>query len=164
MSEVLVLVLLYLAGLVIFVAEIFIPSHGVLTVVGAGFLLTALVKTFQIGGQEVGTVAVLACLVVIPAFIVTAVKIWPKTPMGRRIAPPNPVITAADSSVPVVELSALIGYTGRCLSPLRPVGICEFNGRRVACVSQLGLIDAGASVEAIGISGGNLTVVEKKET
>jgi len=162
MSEWTVIALLYLAGLLIFTAEIFIPSHGVLTVVGLGFLAAAIAKTFSVGGREAGTISVLVCLVVLPAFAVTAIKLWPKTPVGRRVAPPNPIVTAADSSVPAVELAALVGRTGRALTTLRPVGTCDFGGRRVSCVSQMGLIDAGAAVEAIGVSGGNLAVMEKK--
>jgi membrane-bound ClpP family serine protease len=162
MSDWAIVALLFLAGMLVFTAEIFIPSHGVLTVVGLGFLVAAIVKTFSVGGHQAGAVAVLACLVILPAFAVTAIKVWPKTPVGRRVAPPNPIVTAADSSVPIEELSSLLGQTGRALTPLRPVGICDVTGRRISCVSPLGLIDAGAVVEAIGISGGNLTVIEKK--
>jgi membrane-bound ClpP family serine protease len=164
MSEILIIVLLYLAGLLVFLAEIFIPSHGVLTVVSGGFLVTAVIRTFQIGGQGAGMAAVFSCLILLPSFAMLAVKIWPKTPIGRRIAPPNPVVTAADSSVPAVELSRLIGQTGRCVSPLRPVGICDVHGRRLSCVSQWGWINAGAGVVVVGVSGGNLTVIEQRET
>jgi membrane-bound ClpP family serine protease len=56
----------------------------------------------------------------------------------------------------------MIGQTGRCVSPLRPVGVCDFGGRRVSCLAEYGLIESGATVVGTRITGGNLAVVEKK--
>jgi membrane-bound serine protease (ClpP class) len=155
-----VVILLYLVALGFLVAEIFIPSHGILTVAGLGFLVAAVVKTFRYG-PEAGTVAILACLVLLPTFAYLAIKFWPHTPIGRLIAPENPVHRPSETSVPVSELGALVGRAGRATTPLRPVGIGEFDGRRVPCVAQMGMISAGAEIEAIGLTGGNLTVIEK---
>ena len=162
MSDIAILVILYGAGVLVLVSEIFIPSHGVLSVAGIGFLIAAIIKTFSCGGREAGIIAVFACLVFVPAFAFVAIKYWHLTPMGKRIAPPNPIATASDTSVPVEEMSRLIGQTGRSLTPLRPVGICEFDGRRISCVAEFGMIEAGVTVEAIRISGSNLAVQEKK--
>ncbi|MGB2984315.1 MAG: NfeD family protein [Phycisphaerae bacterium] len=162
MSEVAVLALLYAVGVLLLVAEIFIPSHGVLSIAGLGFLVAAVVKTFSYGGREAGTIAIFACLVFLPVFAFVAIKYWHRTPIGKRISPPNPVLTSADTSVPVEELNRLIGQTGRSETPLRPVGICKFNGKRVSCLAEFGMIEAGATVEAVRVSGSNLAVQEKK--
>ncbi len=162
MSDMAVLLLLYGVGLLMLVAEIFIPSNGVLTVAGLAFLVAAVVKTFMYGGREAGIVAIFVCSVFLPTFAFVAIKYWPRTPIGRRIAPPNPVVTAADTSVPVEELTRLIGQTGRSTTPLRPVGICEFNGKRISCVATFGIIDAGKAVEGVRLVGSNLAVEEKK--
>lgn len=161
MSDILILVLLYGFGILILVAEVFIPSHGVLTVFGLGLLIAGIVQTFSYGGRDAGVIAIVACLVVVPAFAFLAIKYWHRTPIGKRISPPNPMLTSADTSVPIEEINSLIGRTGRSLSPLRPVGICEFDGRRVSCVAQFGMVDAGATVEGVGMTGTNLAVVEK---
>lgn len=162
MSEVAVIVMLFGLGAAILVAELFIPSHGVLTVAGLGFLISGIVSTFQQYGQTAGSITILSCLVVLPIFTVAAVKYWPRTWIGRRIAPPNPILTSADTSVPVAEIEHYIGRTGRSVSPLRPVGICEFDGRRVSCISEHGMVEAGVSVEGLRISGSNLAVGPKK--
>jgi membrane-bound serine protease (ClpP class) len=161
MSEWWVLVILFGVGALMLTAEVFIPSHGALTVAGLGFLIVGIFKTFSYAGRDAGIIAIFACVVFVPVLAVFAVKFWPKTPIGRLIAPPNPVITAADTSVPVEELNRLIGRSGRALTPLRPVGICEFNGKRVSCVAEFGMVEAGRSVEAIRISGANVAVQEK---
>ncbi len=162
MGDVLILALLFGAGALLLVMEIFIPSHGILTVVGLGLLVAGIVQTFQLVGREAGIVSVFACLVLVPAFSMLAIKYWHRTPMGKRIAPPNPILTTADTSVPIEQINALIGKSGRSLSPLRPVGICEFDGARVSCVAQFGMIEAGVTVEGVGVTGTNLAVVEKK--
>ncbi len=152
---------LYGLVLAILVAEIFIPSHGVLGVVGLGFVITAVVKTFSYGGRDVGMMAVLICLVTLPTLAYVAIKYWHQTPIGKRISPPNPVLTSADTSVPIEELRALINQTGRAVSPLRPVGVCEFNGRRVSCVAEFGVVEAGTEVVGTNIVSGNLAVQVK---
>ena len=42
MSELTVLIVLYLVGMFILLAEIFIPSHGILSIAGIGFLVAAI--------------------------------------------------------------------------------------------------------------------------
>lgn len=161
MSNFSLLLLLYGVGVFMLVAEVFIPSHGILSVAGLGFLTAAVVRTFAEHGREAGIVAVVTCLVALPVFGFVSVKYWRRTPIGRRIVPDNPVITSADTSVPIEQLRTMIGHTGRAVSPLRPVGICDFGGRRVSCVAELGVVEAGAEVMATGIRNGNLAVSPK---
>jgi membrane-bound serine protease (ClpP class) len=77
--------------------------------------------------------------------------------VGKKISPPNPVLTEADR-MPVEELEALIGRTGRSLTPLRPVGMCLFGDRRVECVAEVNMIGAGLEVEGIRLSDRTLVV------
>lgn len=161
MSEIGVLMVLYAAGVLVLVSEIFIPSHGILTVTGLVLLTIAVVKTFD-QSNTAGVLAVLACLIFIPTFAIVSVKYWHRTPLGRRISPPNPVHAREDTSIPIEELTALFGKTGRTLSQLRPAGIVEFGGKRVSCVADFGMIDAGIEVQGIGIKGNSLAVVVKK--
>ena len=158
MSGLGLLILFFAVGVLLLVAEIFIPSYGILCVSGTGFLIAGILKTFEYGGRGVGVTSILACAVFLPVFAYVAVKYWRRTPIGRRIAPPNPVLTAEDVGVPSEELRRLVGQTGEAQSPLRPVGICLFNGRRVNCIARFGLIEPGSKVEAVGVSGGNLEV------
>jgi membrane-bound ClpP family serine protease len=162
MSEVTIIALLFSAGALVLLAELFIPSHGVLTFVGIALLVGGVVQTFRYGGEKAGAISVVACLIGLPVFAVAAIKIWPRTWVGRRVAPPNPVLTSRDTSVPVEEISRFVGQTGRTLSPLRPVGICEFNGRRVSCIAEFGMLDAGVPVEGLRVVSGQLAVQERK--
>lgn len=149
--------LLYVIGVLFLIAEIFIPSSGVLTVASLSFLGMALYRTFQ-ASTEAGYIAMLVLLVTLPTAAYLSIKFWHLTPVGRRISPENPVLTDADTGVNLEELKPLIGARGRTLSPLRPVGTCEFNGRRIECVAEVGMIASGVDVRAIGINGRSLAV------
>lgn len=163
MGEIGIITLLYAIALLLLVAEIFIPSHGILTVAGLAFLIAAVVKTFQIS-TNAGVVATLACVVFLPTAAVIAVKVWPHTPIGRLISPDNPVVTSRDVGVDVDAMEPMIGRTGRSISPLRPSGICDFEGRRFPCVAEMGMIGPDVEVQVVGIKGSNLAVVAKAKS
>lgn len=158
MSPIALIFMLFAAGTLVLIAELFIPSHGILTVLGIGLLVAGVVQTFRHAGEQAGAMAALGCLVGLPLFAFAAVKIWPRTWVGRRIAPPNPTFATRDSSVPVEEITRYIGVTGRSVTQLRPVGICDFEGRRVPCIAEFGLIEAGILVEGVRVAGSNLAV------
>lgn len=158
MGEFGVLILLYGAAVLVLVAEIFIPSSGVLSITGVGFLVAAVVKTFHYCGDTVGYMAAIASPVFLLVFAVLSIKVWPHTRIGRIIAPPNPEYTKKDLGTDTEDINPLVGTYGRALSPLRPVGTCEFDGRRFQCICESGMIDAGAAVRAVGLRGRNLEV------
>jgi len=151
--------LLYLLGIALLVLEIFIPSHGALTVAGIGFLGAGIYMAFRLASW-VGYAALLFALMLLPTFIILAVKYWYRTPFGKRIAPPNPTITEDVLGFRTDELEALVGQTGRCQTQLRPGGSCEFHGRRVQCVAESGVIEPGALVRGIEVRGRDLVVRE----
>ena len=161
MTSLSLVLLLYSVGVLMLVAEVFIPSHGILTVAGVGSLAAAVARTFMDHGRNAGILAVVTCLVALPVFGYLSIKYWRHTPIGRRIVPDNPVVTSADTSVPIEQLRAMVGHAGRTVSALRPVGICDFGGRRVSCVVELGVVEAGVEVIATGIRNGNLAVSPK---
>ncbi len=160
MSDGIFLIMLYATAAVVLLLEIFIPSYGVLCIVGVGLLIGAIVKTFDYYGPIAGWLAIIGTVVTLPVGAYVAVKLWPHTKIGRLIVPPNPVYTERDLGADLDSLRATVGQSGRSLSPLRPVGTCEFDGRRVQCVCESGMIDAGKTVRAIGLKGRDLEVTE----
>ncbi len=150
MPDLLGIVLLYTAAAVILVAELFIPSHGVLGLVGLGVLAFALYATFAVSSTA-GVVATAAMVVILPIGFVIGVKRWHSTPIGKRISPPNPELKEEDR-LPLASLREVIGQRGRAVTLLRPVGICDFRGRRLECKAEQNVIAKGAEVEAIGLA------------
>ena len=56
------------------------------------------------------------------------------------------------------DLEAMLGSEGSVLTPLRPVGMCDFDGKRVECVAETGYIDRESKIRVIHVEGTQLTV------
>lgn len=157
MDHVGVITLLYLAGAVLLVAEIFIPSHGLLTIAALSCMGVAVYLTFarSTTGGIIGTVC---CLVAVPTVLLLGIKYVQHLPMGDRLAPPNPTAADVGPAFPPQETAVLVGKTGKAVTPLHPIGVCDFDGRRVQCVAESGMIEAGTHVIGVGMHLNNLTV------
>jgi membrane-bound serine protease (ClpP class) len=156
MSDWITIASLYLVGIALLIIELFLPAHGLLGLVGVGILGFAVYETY-IRSEMAGLVGLGAVAVLLPVGLVISVKFWHHTPVGRRISPPNPVLTELDR-MPVEDLRKLVGTTGKTMTMLRPVGMCLFNGRRVECTSEQGVIETGVEVEAIRLVDRTLSV------
>jgi membrane-bound serine protease (ClpP class) len=55
-------------------------------------------------------------------------------------------------------LEHLLGQYGRTLTPLRPSGMVDFDGRRLDALSEEGLLPAGALVQAVRLRGREIVV------
>lgn len=162
MNDLWIIIALYAFGLAFLLADLFLPSHLLLSAAGVVSLVVAIALSFR-HGPVAGWSGVGVSAVVLPSLAYFTIKYWRHTPIGRRTAPPNPVLTANDVGVPVERMQALVWQPGTAVSSLRPIGICNFNGARVSCLADTGLIDAGERVRAIGISGANLIVTRDDE-
>lgn len=150
-------ILLLVAAVAIFVAELFIPSGGLLTLLGVVVLVFFNVQMFAYG-PTAGLISLTASVTALPLGAYFVLRNLERLPFGRFMVPPNPAPSQASPLEANPALAALVGRRGRAISPLRPVGTCEFDGRRVQCITEGGMIDAGSEVEAIGVSVNNLTV------
>lgn len=156
MSDWVAILILYLLGALLIIAEFFLPAHGLIGLVGLGVLIFGLYETFQLN-QSAGLVSLAILVVAIPTGLAVAIKNWHRTPVGRRISPPNPVLQD-DDRMTVSGYKAFVGRRGRTVSALRPVGTCTFDGRRVECVAEYGVIEANVEVEGIGLKDRSLLV------
>ena len=149
-----VLLLIFCAILLVF--EIFIPSLGLLTVTALLCLWGGIYIFFQIS-TAVGWIGVWTAIILIPIVWVFVYKLLPKTKLGRILELHKAMKVI--SGVPDQEkLDALEGQTGVVLSPLRPVGMCEFKNKKVVCVSENEYIEKQTQVKVIHVEGNKVTV------
>jgi membrane-bound ClpP family serine protease len=148
--------LLFAAGVVLLVAEVGLPSHGVLGLLGALCFVAGVGVVFYLH-QGLGVVLAVGLTVATPFLIGLWLKIWPRTPLGRRLilSPPSAMTPAAASAA---DERGWIGQIGVTASELRPGGTCEFGGERVACTAEHGLIPPGTSVRVIAMIDGRPVV------
>ena len=149
-------IFLFILCAMLLVLEIFIPSLGLLTVLAIVCLAGGISLFFQVSAT-VGWVGVWTAIVLIPVVWIIVYKLFPKTKIGQIL-----VLKKVGEALPGIpdqeQLDALVGQTGVVLTPLRPVGICEFDGKKVVCVSEADFLDKDITVKVIDVEGNKITV------
>jgi len=148
-------------GLVLMAAELFLPTGGILFGVAMVVVFAGVAMVFSFGDPSMGFVALVGVCIALPVMGSMMLYIWPKTPLGRRLVRQ---VEEADgggtvASMPVLqELDDLRGRYGRTLSPLRPAGIVDFDGRRIDAMSEGMLVAADQWVRCIDVKAGRVIV------
>ncbi len=149
--------LLILIGLLLLTAELFLPS-GLFFVLAVCAIVGGVVMTF-LNDTYTGWLTLVLVFVVVPVLGGFLFHYWPRTPMGRRLFLTGTDEDATLASMPVnVELEQLRGRLGRAVSPLRPSGIVEFDGRRIDTITEGMMVDAGEWVRCIDVKAGKVIV------
>jgi membrane-bound ClpP family serine protease len=157
MDPMALILLLYFAGVMLVVLELFVPSHGAITVAAVICLGAAVYMTFA-RSVTWGFVGTIGSLLVVPGIFMVGLRYIHKLPLGNQAAPPNPDLADMVPAEMRAMLTGLVGSHGLAITPLRPTGVCEFEGRRIQCVAESGWIDGQRAVEAIGVQMKSLVV------
>jgi len=146
-------------GILLVVAEVMIPSGGVLTVLAVGSLVCAVMLAFADYGVEYGVVLLAVLVVSLPVAVSLALRWWPKTPLGRDmiLEPPSPEDTPPGTSKQQ-QLQQLVGLTGQAKTRLLPGGMVCVDGMTVSAVAEGGPIEAGQAVRVVGVRTGCVVV------
>ena len=150
-------VFLYFACAVLIVAEVFVPSGGLISLFAIGCLVGGVVIFFQ-HSVVAGWIGVGIAAVMIPSVLVVAYRMFPKTRFGKSVTLNPPEREQGDAVPDTAQLKELLGAVGVVLTPLRPVGMCDLSGRRVECVAESGYVDKGKKVKVIDVQSTQLTV------
>jgi membrane-bound serine protease (ClpP class) len=148
---------LYVVCAALIVAEVFLPSGGILSVCALACLVGGVTICFRTS-MVAGWLGVVVAAVMVPSLLIGAYRILPKTGFGRRVILARPVRERGDALSDGPELAQLLGQMGQVLTPLRPVGTCDIGGRRVQCVSESGYIQKDNKVTVIRVEGSQVTV------
>jgi membrane-bound serine protease (ClpP class) len=150
-------VFLYFACAALIVAEVFVPSGGVISICALACLVGGIAIFFHYSATG-GWVGVIVAVIMIPTLLVIAYRIFPNTRFGKSVTLTPPSREQGDAIPDTSELASLLGSEGAVISPLRPVGMCEFAGQRVECVAEGGYVDKGKNVKVIHVESTQVTV------
>ena len=146
-------------GLVFLAAEFFIPSGGTLVVMALACFAVAVGLIFLYGEREEAIAAVIALSVGVPITGSILFYGWRRLSLKSALDSDVPDTTLA--SIPVIaELENLRGLVGQTVSPMRPSGVVEFEGRRIDAMSEGMMIQAKTWVKCIDIKAGRVIVRE----
>jgi membrane-bound serine protease (ClpP class) len=146
---------LALAGVVLLGIELAIPGFGVCGI--AGILCLTASVFFLLGGGMAAIAAIVALYAVLVLVILFLVWYLPKDSKY------NPFVLwerqkSSGSNALSRTVQDYTGKEGKALTPLRPAGIAEIEGRRVDVQTQGEFIDAGTAVRVLRTEGGKVVV------
>lgn len=150
-------IFLYFACAALLIAEVFVPSGGVISICAFACLFGG-IYIFYKHGTTACVAGVIVAIIMIPTVLVIAYRIFPRTKFGKGVILARPHRRQGDAVPDSGKLNELIGATGVILTPLRPVGMCDFSGQRVECVAESGYVDKDKKVTVIGVESTQVTV------
>ncbi|WDQ15548.1 NfeD family protein [Rhodopirellula sp. P2] len=157
---------LYTIGLLVLfltlvIAEIIVPSGGLLSLFAIAAAITAVLIAFTVS-LNFGLAVVLGLLVLTPILLSIVLRLWPQTGVGKEIL--NRRGTNSESSVPIATapdgtpLSELVGRYGVAASDLLPAGRVVVDDHKVDAVSTGMPIDRGQPIKVVRVQAGKLQV------
>lgn len=152
--------LLILVGLVLLAAEFFLPTGGLLVVGGIVALAAAIGIVWWEGSAWEGAAVTLAVCVGIPVVAWQLVSAYEKHLVSPLLH--SETVTTTFASLPeIAELEKLRGRYGKTITPMRPAGTVEIDGRRIDAQSEGIMIDSGKWVKCVDVRAGKVIVREE---
>ena len=152
------LFLLGLGVLLLFIEIVLLPGFGaagvpaiVLICVGIGMVW------FDYGWETASLYGGVTVILIIPLSIL---GLWlaPRTRLGRTVILKTAQNSADGFQAPPQELAALVGHSGRALTPLRPAGVASIDDKRVDVVTGGEFIQPETEIEVIAVEGRRVVV------
>jgi len=152
-------VILLAVGLLLVLLEFLIPSSGILGVMAALAILSAIVMAFNERGPVIGMLFIGITVLSIPVLLIAGFKILPHTPIGRQLISESPSSDEVISEVATRRnMREMIGWIGRSTSPMLPSGSIEVEGQVLDAVSQGMAIDENTPIKIIDVQGTRIIV------
>jgi len=152
-------IILQLVGIVVIIAEIILPSGGILSIVALGVFGYSLFIVFSDISKTIGFAFVVADLVMIPVLVIVGLKLMAKSPVTLRKTLSRKEGVSSQSP----ELDNYVDMPGTAVTDLRPAGIAVVNGKRVDVVTRGEYVQKDSAIIVLAVTG-NQIIVRKKDT
>lgn len=157
MSEQYILPLvLQIIGVIVIIAEIILPSGGILSIIAISVLGFSLFKAFSIS-SNIGMIFSVADIIMIPLAVLLGLKLLAKSPVTLRktLSKKEGVVSQKK------DMDQLLDASGVAVTDLRPAGSIRIDKKKIDAVTQGEYIDKGALVHVIEVTGNQIIVKEK---
>jgi len=149
-----------LAGAVVLMAEVLLPSGGVLSIIAAGLFVYSIYLAFTSISFDAGVMLIMADIVILPILAIIGLKALGRSPLALRSS-----LQKSDGVVSYDEkLSDLVGKEGVAVTNLRPSGTVRIENRRIDVVTRGDFIEKGAAVEVAKVEGSRVVVKKTQAT
>ena len=155
-------IILFVVGLLLLLAEIFfIPGFGLAGIGGIAAILASIFLTFGNIVQATYSILIALSISVIGFFLL--IKYIPSTRTWRKFVLSTEQKKELGYTIETKDLKRLTGEKGIVITPLRPSGIAEVNGKKFNVLTRGEYIDSNTKIKIISVEG-NKIVVEAIDT
>lgn len=151
---------LFIVGILLLIAEMFVPGFGVAGISGVVLLVIGIVLTARTPFEAFIMVIILIILIAIVISVVlrsaTKGKLAKKLILNLTSKQELGYSASKDST-------DMVGKTGTAVTTLRPAGIGEFDGVRLDIVTEGGFIDSNTKIKIIRVNGSRIVVEQMIE-
>ena len=147
----------FLAGVLLIIVEILLPTVGLLAGLGVAAMLYSIVLAL---GGDIGALAALGIALVLSiVFFLLIVSRLPSSKLWNKVVLQKSSRTE-EGYVSAVEQVDLVGKTGEVLTELRPSGTARIDGLLVDVISEGAFIQKGKSIVVLSVNGSRVVVRE----
>lgn len=158
----LIAILSLAVALMMFVAEIFVPSGGIIAILALTSLAASLWGAWMAWwgtSPALWWTYIASVVILIPTTLSMAVKFFPNTSWGKKIIHEVPTLDEVTGFKEETDhLRSLIGKTGKTQTLLNPSGFVLVDHERLHCESQGMIVDPQVDVEIIAVEGTRVVV------
>lgn len=149
-------VLLQAIGVLLILAEVIIPSGGLITFFTMGIFVYSLYLVFTGVSAAAGAVFVIFDIILIPVMVIVAFRLLARSPvtLKTRLSGKQGYVSQSD------EEDVYLNQSGKTLTNLRPSGMAIIGGKRVDVVSRGEYIEKDTEITVIAVTG-NQVIVRK---
>lgn len=145
-------------ALLLVLIDVFVPSAGVLAITALAVAIAGVVSLFNYSTSW-GFLGLLGVVVGSPVLFFFGLRIFPHTPIGRRLVLGGEREDGEDAPPPsAAGVSPLVGAEGVVVTDLRPVGSVRIGDQRYDALSETTLIRAGQRIRVTAVEGFTLKV------
>jgi len=150
-------IILFAIGLLLLLAEIFlIPGFGLAGISGIAAILVSIFLTF--GNIVQATYSILIALGVSVIGFFLLIKYIPSTRTWRKFVLSTEQKKELGYTVGTKDLKRLTGKEGIAITPLRPSGIVEVNGKKLNVLTLGEYVDSNTKIKIISVEGNKIVV------
>lgn len=145
-------------GILVIIAEIVIPSGGLLALIAIGLIGYSLYFVFTTMPQSIAMIFIFADLIIIPIAVYLGLKLLVKSPatLNTTLSKANGVVSQSP------ELEKYLGKGGESVTDLRPSGTAIIEGKKVDVVTRGEYLEKSSEIIVLSVTG-NQIIVGKKE-
>jgi len=150
-------VFLQLVSILVIIAEIILPSGGILSILATGLFGYSLYLVFTHISASAGMAFVIADLIIVPILVYFGIKFLAKSPVTLRTKLSKENGVTAQS----LDQNDYLGNLGLAITDLRPSGVARIKDQRLDVVTRGEYLEKQTEIIVIAVRGNQIVVKQK---